>query len=214
MSTLGTVIVNSPSELPEVIVGVAGVFSTLAAAIAAVVLTQGSENRRWNAQQVNLANVARADRLREIYGRVAVAAEVLRSVIQQKSFLLDGETIEERDARHDRSIEDAMARVAEFGGQIMVESSAQRVRDDYSTLVRVTAQYLGSERDLPPGPDRANLLNAMVDAVVQMTDKIVTSTRQHLAELETPAQVGTKAGGRRRRRSHGVCVYPSRPQDD
>jgi hypothetical protein len=53
------VVLNNGVELSTVIVGV---MTGVLVAIAAVLVAQWFKNRRWNAQELSAANVARADR--------------------------------------------------------------------------------------------------------------------------------------------------------
>ena len=107
-------------------VAIAGIASALIAAIGAVLIGQKAEDRRWLASQVHLANVARADRLRGAYGQMAQASLALRLVIGERGFLFDGETEEEENDRHNKQIREALGRVGDMGGQILVESSAEK----------------------------------------------------------------------------------------
>jgi hypothetical protein len=131
-------------------VGLAGIVGTLAAAIGAVWFTQRAENRRWYAQQVHLADVARADRLRVVYGQLAQAAVSLRGVIGQRSVIPEEETRAQRDGRHQRELKGAIGKVEEIGGLILVESSAEAVRLSYTVVAMATDAFMRAERALCP----------------------------------------------------------------
>ena len=139
-------------------VAVAGILATLGAAIGAVIVAQRAENRRWYAQQVHLGNVSRADRLRSVYGQIAQAAISLRLVIGERSFLFDGQSVEERDERHDRMVGEALGRVQDVGAQVLIESSAETVQDTYTRVVHAVDTLKGPET-LQPGLTSRNSLN-------------------------------------------------------
>ena len=149
----------------------------------------GAESDRWYASQVHLANVARADRLREIYGRMAQASVSLKLVITERAYVLEGETLEERDERHQKQITGAMARVGEFGGLILVESSAKAVRDAYQLVTNDVRQYMMVERIEPAGAARMEKLNELERAVLGLTDQVIDRSREHLERLESPVPV-------------------------
>lgn len=179
-----------------VIAGAVGAGSAIVAAAIATFgtyrVTQRSiaaDSERWYASQVHLANVTRADRLREIYGRMAQSAVALRLITSQRGFILEGETQHERDERHEKQITEAIGRVGEFGEQILIESSAEPVRSAYELVVNVTIQYMRIEANEPAGPERMVKLNALSESVLAMTDKVIEQARAHLLSLETPAPV-------------------------
>jgi hypothetical protein len=64
-----------------------------ALALAGSVLTKLWDDRRT-------ARRDKAERLRAMYAPLAQAASILQGVVHAQSFVLDGETAEERDTRH------------------------------------------------------------------------------------------------------------------
>jgi hypothetical protein len=139
-----------------IIAGAVGARSAIVSAALAAVGTNkvtdrsiSAEDRRSYARQVHLANVARADRLREIYGRMAQASVALKRVIVERGYLLEGETEPERVARHQQRIGEILSRAGELGGQILVESTAEPVRSAYQLVANVTTQYMMVERHEP-----------------------------------------------------------------
>lgn len=174
----------------------AGIVATLAGALMAVWLTQRAENQRFYTQQVYSANVARADRLRGIYGQMAQASISLRLVISQRAFLFEGETEQERNQRHDDRIKEALGMVGEVGGLILVESSAVEIRDAYSAVALATDRYMDAELHEPNGGERQDKLINLANEVTSKTDEVLRLCQDHLATLETPVPVES---GRSRR---------------
>jgi hypothetical protein len=180
------VVLNNGVELSTVIVGV---MTGVLVAIAAVLVAQWFKNRRWNAQELSAANVARADRLRVIYGRMAQAAVSLRNVRAQRRFTFGNESRDQQNERQLRDIREAVNHVAEVGGLIIIESSAQSVARAYSDVASSIDLYIVQERDLPPGTDRADALRALADLINTRTDEVIKLATEHLNELSRPAQV-------------------------
>lgn len=170
-------------------IALGGYVATLAGALGAVLLAQRNENRRWLATQIHLADVARADRLRSVYGEMAQAALVLRLVVGQTGFLLNDETVTQRDKRHDEQIREALGRVGEVGGLILVESSAEPIRDTYSLIASLTDEYMRMDRHEPAGEGRTKKLNDLAEAISAKTDELIQKASDHLTELETPAPI-------------------------
>ena len=56
-------------------------------------------------------------------------------MIGERSFLFDGQSVEERDERHDRMVGEALGRVQDVGAQVLIESSAETVQDTYTRVV-------------------------------------------------------------------------------
>jgi len=174
-------------------VGLAGIVGTLAAAVGAVWFTQRAENRRWYAQQLHLADVARADRLRGVYGQLAQAAVSLRGVIGERAIIQEGETRDQRDERHQRELRRALAKVGEIGGLVLVESSAESVRNAYTSVAVATDHFMRGESHLPPGADRQNRLTELAEVVMHQTEQVMRLARDHLEKLERPVPVGAEA---------------------
>jgi hypothetical protein len=159
-----------------------------------------AEDRRWYANQEVVRRAATADRLREIYAKIALAAATLQSVIGERSHVLEGETVEQRDDRHDRMVIAALNTVSTVGGQILIEDSAAEVRETYQTPVSVVQQHFSAEANQPAGNERAELLKALIDAILGLTEKLLELCRQHLAGLERPVRVDEVAGHTTRQR--------------
>jgi hypothetical protein len=189
------------------IVALAGYATTLAAALGAVRVGQRGEDRRWYATQVQLANVARADRLRDVYGQMAQAAIALRQVISERGFLFDGESAAEQDVRHRQQIRGAMGRVGEVGGQILVESSAEPVRDAYSIVASLVEHYMRIDTRRPETSSNQDAIMQTGNAVMEMTDQVIQRAREHLVDLETPILISSE------KQQHGATVQPESIQN-
>lgn len=147
-----------------------------------------AENDRFYAAQVSARRAATAERLRDIYAKIAMAAATLRAVIAERSYIREGETRDQRDNRHERMITEAVNTVSTVGGQLLIEDSAGEVRETYETLRSVVEFYFSDEANLPAGTERAKRMEALVDSVVGLSDKLLMLTRDHLAALERPVR--------------------------
>jgi len=165
-----------------------GVVTGIVVAVSAVLIAQWFENRRWNAQQVTFANTARADRLREIYGRMAQAAVSLKAVLDQRKWIL-GTPQPDRDERHIRDIKDALNNVAAVGGQVLIETTAEPVSAAYLKVVSGIDRYMSRERDMEPGAERVQALNQLSQEINAGTDEVIRLAKEHLDQLTTPPVV-------------------------
>ena len=172
---------------PVAIAGL-GIAGTLGGTLFGVRLNQGAEDRRWNAAQRAAFATARAERLRKIYARLAQSAVSLEAVIRERGYMVGDETVEQRDDRHNRHIQEAISRVAELGGEILVEASAGDVRSAYDRLVNASRRYLTSEH-LPAGTERARQLDDLGADVARLAGEVVEQAQRHLETLERPPEV-------------------------
>jgi hypothetical protein len=191
MTTASTIIVQSSDAAAAWAAAVGAIGGAGLAGLITYRVTRrqvAAENDRFYAGQEAARRAATADRLRDIYATIALAAATLRGVISERSYVREGETKEQRDDRHDRMITEALNTVSTVGGQLLVEDSATEVRETYETLVVVVRLYFSDEATLPSGNDRANRLRAHVDSIVALSDKLLSLSRDHLAALEQPVR--------------------------
>jgi hypothetical protein len=187
-----TIIVQSGDAAAAWAAAIAALGASLLTGVITYLVTRRqvkAEDRRWYADQWMASRTATAERLRAIYAPMAQSAAALQAVIADRSVVLSGESVETRDDRHDRTITDALNTVSTVGGQILVESSAQEVRDTYSLIVSIVQHYFASEATLPAGTERAERLRTLVEAILAKVNELLSLARTHLAELERPVNM-------------------------
>ncbi len=192
-----TIIVQSGDAAAAWAAALGAVGAAAAAGVITYLVTNrrvAADDRRWYANQEAVRRAATANRLRDIYAKIVLAAAVLQTVIGERAYLLEGETLQERDDRHDKMVTGALNTVSTVGGQLLVEDAASEVRKTYETLVSLIQPYFSTEAGMPAGPARADRLKALVDSIVAMVDKLLAQARTHLAELERTVRVDELAG--------------------
>lgn len=129
---------------------------------------------------------AQFERLRELYGHMAIGAESLLFVLQEQPFVLEGETKEERNRRHDQIIGETQAEIAEVGGLIMVDPAVTKVRATYAELWQLTDGALHAWRHPTAGMP---IDVTKTSAANELARGLLSQAEEHLAELDRPASV-------------------------
>jgi len=114
---------------------------------------------------------------------------MLQGVVVQRNVLMGGETVEQRDERHNAQVKEAMAAVREVAGELIIEDSAVEVTQAYSSLVMAMDRHMASEK-MPAGTARAEALNQASEEILSLSNEIEELARQHLSRLDQPPQVG------------------------
>lgn len=159
-----------------------------AAALGGVALGQRGENSRATKQDQQGLRDAKADRLRRLYEPFVEFALALRQIAYEKSYVLEGDTIEERDARHERMMSDGMKKVSAVAAAAIVEPGTDEVRNAYQATYRACGRYL---RSLNMNARVANAipleqLNKEFDAITTAADELEAVVLRQMRELEQP----------------------------
>lgn len=131
---------------------------------------------------------AKADRLRRVYEPFVEFALALRQVAHEKSYVRVGETVEERDARHQHMLLQGMKKVSAVAAAAIVEPGTSTVRDAYQKTYQACDTYL---RSLNTNASVANTfpldrLSAMVDAITTAADELEAVVVRQIGDLEQP----------------------------
>ena len=129
---------------------------------------------------------AKAERLRRVYEPFVEFALALRQIAYEKSYDLEGDTVEERDTRHDRMMVDGMKKVSALAAAAIIEPGTGTVRDAYQATYRACDQYL---RSLNMNARVANAiplkrLNEEFDAITSTADELEALVLRQMKELE------------------------------
>ena|SRR5579883_3356549 len=159
-----------------------------AAALGGVALGQRGENRRATKQDQQGLRDAKADRLRRLYEPFVEFALALRQVAYEKSYVLEGDTVEERDARHQRMLSDGMQKVSAVAAAAIVEPGTGTVREAYQKTYRACDRYLRSLNMNGRVANAVSLdqLNKEFDAITTAADELETVVLRQMEELEQP----------------------------
>ncbi len=81
-----------------------------------------------------------------------------------------------------------MGRVGEVGGQILVESSVEPLRDAYSIVASLVEHYMRTDTRQPDTRDQHALVETG-NALMAKTQEVLERAQEHLVELETPVSI-------------------------
>lgn len=151
-------------------------------------LGQRGENARSKKQDQQRLRDVKTDRLRRLYEPFVEFALALRQIAYEKSYVLEGDTIEERDSRHERMLSDGMKKVSDVAAAGIVEPGTSAVRDAYQATYRACSRYL---RSLAMNVRVANTtpleeLNRQFDAITTAADELEAVVMRQMEELEKP----------------------------
>ena len=158
------------------------------AALGGVALGQRGENLRATKVDQQRLRDAKGDRLRRLYEPFVEFALALRQIAYEKSYVLEGDTIEERDARHERMLGEGMQKVSAVAAAGIVEPGTAAVRDAYQATYRACSRYL---RSLNMNARVANStpldeLNKQFEAITAAGDELEAVVLRQMEALEKP----------------------------
>jgi len=106
------------------------------AALGGVAHGQWGEKRRATERDQQGLRGAKVDRLGRLYESFVEFALALRQVAYEKSYVLEGDTVEERDARHQQMLSHGMKKVSAVAAAAIFEPGTSTVRDTYQRTYR------------------------------------------------------------------------------
>lgn len=113
----------------------------------------------------------------------------MRLVINEKSFIVENETLEERNARHDRILSETGNEIGAVGGLIMVDPAVAEVRHAYARLWTSMDRCLLAWRAGQRGETATGSITALTTAVGEEADTVARLARAHLTQLDTPPEL-------------------------
>lgn len=114
------------------------------AALGGVVVGRRGENRRASNTDRQRQRDLKAERLRRLYEPFVEFAMLLQQVAKEKGYVVAGDTVEERDERHQRQMADGMHRVSTVIAATVIEPGTAEVRAAYAATYRACDVYLRS----------------------------------------------------------------------
>ena len=175
------------TNLLSVITG--GILTLLGGFVANRYLIKAQE-RKWEAEQTGLYNRETAKRLRKLYRKMAESATTIEGITRQRSSVSDADqTPENRDKRHALMLVNAQKQLSKVGGQIMIESAANTVREKFVELHTTFDCYLREEQSGQVGGVYQKKIRDLESVILGLANEIRATAQQHLKELDTPAKI-------------------------
>lgn len=163
--------------------------STLAGAWLGARLADRGMAERFNAEQQAALHQRQFDRARDLYARLASSVETMRFVVTEQPYAYENETVEERDARHRKALQEEQERVGEVGGFILVDPIVSPVRDAYSELWHAGSRCLAEWKSPIADSGRPQRLNELTTDVLAKADAVLNVARTQLAALDEPVAI-------------------------
>lgn len=144
-------------------------------------------DRRWLAEQRGLYAREEAQRIRNLYGKMAQSAATLQSITHERTFvsILDG-TVEQRNKRHADALLVADNEIREVGGQLIVEPAARPVREKFIELRGAFDRYLNADNSEPAGVGRVEKVRELEQEIDRLALEVQDLAERHLEHLSTP----------------------------
>lgn len=105
---------------------------------------QRNENRRAKQRDLQQLRDQKAERLRTLYPPLIEFSSALQQVVREKSYILEGDSLDDRDARHNEVIRERMQRVGSIAAALIIEPRTSSVREAYQATYRACDIYLRS----------------------------------------------------------------------
>jgi hypothetical protein len=113
---------------------------------------------------------------------------LLQQVAREKEYVLEGDTVDDRDKRHQRQLGEGMHRVSTVIAAMVIEPGTAEVRKAYEATYRACDVYLRSLNRNAVVSDSTSLddLNKQFTDISTTADKLQATVLTQLQELETP----------------------------
>ena len=156
------------------------------AALGAVALGQRHENRRATRLDQQRLRDAKAERLRRLYEPFVEFSMLLRQVATEKSFIREGDTEADRDARHQQQFADGMREVSSVIAAAIIEPGTTDVRAAYEATYLACDRYLRSlsMNKIVAGTTGLDEQNKQFDAIIKAAEKLQAVVQSQLSDLE------------------------------
>jgi hypothetical protein len=128
----------------------------------------------------------KADRLREIYEPLVAFSLVAEGVAAESSYVMEGETMEQRDDRHQRQLRTAMGEVRKTYAAALVEPGTKGAIEAYEATFKACDRYLRSLRmnAQVPGTTSGDRLTEEYEGIVLSATNLRATILEDLATME------------------------------
>lgn len=159
------------------------------AALGGIALAQRGENRRAAKADAQRLRDAKAERLRRLYEPLVEFALVLRQIAAEKSYVMEGDSVEDRDGRHRRQLVEGMSRTSKVAAAVIIEPGTTKVRTAYELTYQACDRYLRSlnTNAQTPGTVSLDQLRKEHDALTEAAGGLEAEIQRQLEDLEKPA---------------------------
>lgn len=159
-----------------------------AAALGGVAIAQRGENARATKSDRQGLRDQKAERLRRLYEPLVEFSLVLQQVAREKAYVLEGDSVEERDRRHQRQLAEGMHRVGTVIAATVIEPGTTEVRGAYEVTYGACDTYLRSLSMNARVPASTSLvkLNEQFRAIEHTAEALQATVLKQLKEMEKP----------------------------
>jgi hypothetical protein len=160
------------------------------AALGGVALGQRGENKRLTrADRQHLRDV-KGERLRTLYEPFVEFAMLLQQVASEKAYVMEGDTVEKRDERHQKQLTEGMHRVSSVIAATVIEPGTSKVRKAYESTYKACDRYLRSLNMNATHHNSTNYeeLKKQFAAISTAAESLESTVLSQLEELEQPIQ--------------------------
>ena len=157
-----------------------------AAALGGVMIVQRNENARARKIDQQRLRDLKAKRLRRLYKPFIEFALVLEQVAREKAYVMEGDTREERDRRHEHQMSEGIRRVSSVIAATLIEPGTATARQAYEETYQACDGYLRSlnMNARVPGTTSAGRLNIQFDTIAEGSKRLKATVLAQLEELE------------------------------
>jgi len=159
-----------------------------AAALGAVALGQRGENSRASKADQQWLRDRKGERLRHLYEPFVEFGLLLQQVAREKAYVLPGDTVDDRDRRHQLQMTEGMHRVSTVIAATVIEPGTSEVRTAYKSTYEACDKYLRSLTMIAQVPGSTSLddLKKQFEAISAAADTLQSTVLGQLEELEKP----------------------------
>jgi hypothetical protein len=161
-----------------------------AAALGGVALGQRGENTRLTKADRQHLRDLKCERLRKLYEPLVKFAMLLQQVAKEKSYVMEGDTVEKRDERHQNELAAGMHQVGTVIAATVIEPGTIKVLKAYEATYAACDSYLRSLNTNATVHNSTTYedLQKQFAAILSAADSLKATVLKQLEELEQPIQ--------------------------
>jgi hypothetical protein len=160
------------------------------AALGGVALGQRGENKRLTrADRQHLRDV-KSERLRTLYEPFVKFAMLLQQIAKEKSYVMEGDTVEKREERHQKELAEGMHQVGTVIAAAVIEPGTGKVLKAYESTYNACDTYLRSLNMNATVHNSTTYedLQKQFAAITTAAESLKSTVLSQLEELEQPIQ--------------------------
>lgn len=160
------------------------------AALGGVALGQRGENTRLTRADRQHLRDMKGERLRTLYEPFVKFAMLLQQVAKEKSYVMEGDTVEKRDERHQKELAAGMHQVGTVIAATVIEPGTSKVLKAYEATYGACDTYLRSLNGNATNHNSTSYenLKKQFAAISTAAESLKATVLNQLEELEQPIQ--------------------------